>query len=116
LAVARIEYPGGFAARRLHARMDRRSDDRELTGNQEPEMTIPFALPFGRRRLVFSVDLLPAPAAKPAAPARSRRIPDPPGALDATDAELARINGRAAAAADRIRWEAQSVYHGLRAY
>jgi hypothetical protein len=79
-------------------------------------MTIPFAVPFGRRRLVLSLDLVPASAVKSASPARARQNPDLPAALDASDAELARINGRAAAAADRLRWEAQSVFVGLRAY
>jgi hypothetical protein len=71
-------------------------------------MTIPFSIPFGHRRLVLSLDLLPA------APDRVRRKVDVPAAYDATDAELARINARVAAAQDRVRWEAQAVYYGLR--
>ena len=78
-------------------------------------MTIPFTLPFGRRRLVLSLDLLPVPSV-PAVPARAGRVVDPPAAYDATDAELARLNARAAMAEDRRRWEAQSVYYGLRAF
>lgn len=81
-------------------------------------MTIPFTLPFGRRRLVLSLDLLPASAAMPHGRTvwTGRRAPDVPGAFDATDAELARLNGRASAAQDRLRWEAQAVFCGLRPY
>ena len=75
-------------------------------------MTIPFTVPFGRRRLVMSFDILPV---APTAPVRSDRSPDVPAAFDATDAELARLNARAAAAEERNRWETQAVLYGLRA-
>ena len=75
-------------------------------------MTIPFTVPFGRRRLVMSFDLLPAAAAPPA---RARRAPDVPAAIEATDAELARLNARSVAARERTRWETQAVLIGLRA-
>lgn len=75
-------------------------------------MTIPFTVPFGRRRLVMSFDIQPV---VPATRVRPRRSPNVPAAFDATDAELARLNARAAAAEERNRWETQAVLHGLRA-
>jgi hypothetical protein len=73
-------------------------------------MTIPFSLPFGRR-LVLSLDIVPS---APGAPLRARRGPKVPAALEATDAELARINARSSVAEDRRRWEAQAVFLGFR--
>lgn len=69
-------------------------------------MTIPLNIPFGGRQLVFSMNLFLAPAK----PARSAY----PEAVDATDAELARLNRRAAADVDRRRWQAQAIFHGVR--
>jgi hypothetical protein len=74
--------------------------------NQEHPMTIPMSIPFGGRRLVFSMNLFVAPA-KPTGPAY-------PEAVDATDADLARLNRRAEADADRRRWQAQAIFHGVR--
>ena len=74
-------------------------------------MTIPFAVPFERRRLVVSFSILPV---VPAPQARARRAPDVPAAIDATDAELTRLNARSAAAQERNRWEIQAVLYGLR--
>ncbi len=69
-------------------------------------MTIPMSIPFGGRRLVFSMNLFVAPA-------KSKRA-DYPEAVDASDAELAKLNRRAAADADRRRWHAQAIFHGVR--
>ena len=75
-------------------------------------MTIPFPLPFGRRRLVMSFAILPAIPA-PQVHQRPDRAPEVPAAFEATDAELARLNARAAAAEERTRWETQAILHGL---
>lgn len=74
-------------------------------------MTIPLSIPFGGRRLVFSLDLFVAPAqtSKPLATAPTRF----PAAVDATDRDLARLNRRAEAEADRRRWQAQAIFHGV---
>ena len=77
-------------------------------------MTIPFAIPFGRRRLVLSLDLMPITKTPRTGSVRPRQIPDLPAAIAASDAELARLNSRAAAAEDRLRWETQAVFYGLR--
>ena len=69
-------------------------------------MTIPMSIPFGGRRLVFSMNLFVAPA-KPA----QAEFPE---AIDATDADLAKLNRRAEADADRRRWQAQAIFHGIR--
>lgn len=69
-------------------------------------MTIPMSIPFGGRRLVFSMNLFFAPAK----PAQSGY----PEAVDASDADLAKINRRAAVDADRRRWQAQAIFHGVR--
>jgi hypothetical protein len=74
--------------------------------NQEHPMTIPMSIPFAGRRLVFSMNLFVAPA-KSASPSY-------PEAVDATDADLARLNRRAEADADRRRWQAQAIFHGVR--
>jgi hypothetical protein len=58
-------------------------------------------IPIGRRRLVLT--LLP-PTRRPAV--------DVPAALDATDAELVRLAGPAAADLDRARWEAMRLMYG----
>ena len=69
-------------------------------------MTIPMSIPFGGRRLVFSMNLFVAPAKS----ARSEY----PQAIDATDADLAKLNRRMDADADRRRWQAQAIFHGVR--
>ena len=69
-------------------------------------MTIPMSIPFGGRRLVFSMNLFVAPAKSTSA--------EFPEAVDATDADLARLNRRAEAEADRRRWQAQAIFHGVR--
>ena len=69
-------------------------------------MTIPMSIPFGGRRLVFSMNLFVAPA-------KSTQV-DYPEAVDASDAELAKLNRRAGADADRRRWQAQAIFHGVR--
>ncbi len=69
-------------------------------------MTIPMSIPFGGRRLVFSMNLFVAPVRT--APAKF------PEAIDASDAVLAKLNQRAAAEADRRRWQAQAIFHGVR--
>ncbi len=68
-------------------------------------MTIPMNIPFGGRRLVFSMNLFFAPA-KPAGA-------EFPEAVDASDRDLARLNQRAAVDADRRRWQAQAIFHGV---
>jgi len=74
--------------------------------NQEHPMTIPMSIPFGGRRLVFSMNLLVAPAKSGGT--------EFPEAVESTDAELAKLNRRAAADADRRRWQAQAIFHGVR--
>lgn len=74
-------------------------------------MTIPMTIPFGGRRLVFSMSLFVAPV-KPAAPKPTVRYPE---AVDATDHDLARLNRRAEVDADRRRWQAQAIFHGVQA-
>lgn len=69
-------------------------------------MTIPMNIPFGDRRLVFSMNIFLAPAKA----ARSAY----PEAIDATDADLARLNRRAKADAERRKWQAQAILHGFR--
>jgi hypothetical protein len=69
-------------------------------------MTIPMTIPFGGRRLVFSMNLFVAPTKPSGVPY--------PEAIDASDADLARLNHRAAAEADRRRWQAQAIFHGVR--
>ena len=65
-------------------------------------------IPFGRRRVVLTLDRLPD------VPDRPRpTVVDIPASQEATDRELARINGRAEAAAERLRWEAVVLLHGL---
>lgn len=72
-------------------------------------MTIPFALPFGRRRVLLSIEWLPA-----APNHEARPVFDDPAAYEATDRELARLNGRATAAEERLRWEIQMLLYGFR--
>ncbi len=75
-------------------------------------MTIPMSIPFGGRRLVFSLNLFVAPAKrKLVSPVPSGRFPE---ATDASDGDLARLNRRAEAEADRRRWQAQAIFHGVR--
>ncbi len=75
-------------------------------------MTIPMSIPIGGRRLVFSLNLFVAPAkSKLGGPAPARRFPE---ATDASDCDLARLNRRAEAEADRRRWQAQAIFHGVR--
>ena len=60
-------------------------------------------IPVGRRRLVLS--LVTAPR---------REGPDIPAAVDATDAELARLAGPGLGELQRARWEAMALMHGPR--
>ncbi len=69
-------------------------------------MTIPMSIPFGDRRLVLSMNLFVAPARKAQA-----RYPE---AVAASDDDLAKLNRRAEADADRRRWQAQAIFHGVR--
>jgi hypothetical protein len=73
--------------------------------NQEHPMTIPMSIPFAGRRLVFSMNLFFAPAKAAGA--------EYPEAVDASDADLAKLNQRAAVDADRRRWQAQAIFHGV---
>ena len=57
-------------------------------------------IPVGRRRLVLTL-----------LPARPTAV-DLPAALDATDAELVRLTGRAAADVERARWDAMRLMYG----
>lgn len=68
-------------------------------------------IPFGRRRVVLTLDRLPAPPARPV-PA----ILDVPASHGATDRELARLNRRAEAAEDRLRWETTALLYGFRPF
>ena len=62
-------------------------------------------IPFGRRRLVLSLESAPAH--------RALQFP----ALDgASDAELAHAPGLADRTLDRVRWETMLIMHGFRAY
>ena len=70
-------------------------------------MTIPFSVPFARRRLVLSLNLVRA------TPHRPPRFVEIPAADGATDAELARINKRSAVQ-ERIRWEKLAILHDFR--
>ena len=58
---------------------------------------------FGRLRLIMSFAVEP-PDAKPF---------EPPVAENATDKELAHLNGIMRAAEDRLRWERHAILHGL---
>ncbi|HKG25660.1 MAG TPA: hypothetical protein VKB09_08425 [Thermomicrobiales bacterium] len=63
---------------------------------------------FGRRRVILMLDWVLD------APDRQRpTVVELPASHEATDRELARINGRAAAAEERLRWEAVALLHGL---
>jgi len=81
-------------------------------------MTIPMTIPFGRRRLVFSLSLSiarpPVTRSQAAAAAKRGEASQFAAAFDATDIELAKLNGLAAAEADRPRWQAQAIFHGFR--
>jgi hypothetical protein len=72
-------------------------------------MTIPFTIPFGRRRFLLSIEWLPAGPDDSA-----RTAVDDPAAYGATDAELARLNSRAAVAEERLHAEALASLYGLR--
>ena len=61
-------------------------------------------IPFGRRRLILS---LAVQASHPTAA-------DHPGALGATDAELAHLNGDRLRAEERVRWDAMTLLYGGR--
>ncbi len=73
-------------------------------------MTIPMTIPFGGRRLVFSLNLFVTPAQSTHHFATSSTFPE---AISATDLDLARLNSRAEAEADRRRWQAQAIFHGI---
>ena len=61
-------------------------------------------IPVGRRHLVLT--LIPRPV--------SNQPFDLPAAADASDAELATIQARRDAQADRLRWEAMAIAYGQR--
>ncbi|MDQ3044084.1 MAG: hypothetical protein M3R06_02880 [Chloroflexota bacterium] len=61
-------------------------------------------IPVGRRHLVLT--LIPRPA--------TSRPFDLPSAAEASDAELATIQARRDAHADRLRWEAMAIVYGQR--
>lgn len=77
-------------------------------------MTIPMSIPLGRRRLVVSMSLLAAQQTSSKSKLAGQRPDQFPEAIDATDHELAKLNQRAAAEADRRRWQAQAIFHGVR--
>jgi hypothetical protein len=59
-------------------------------------------IPFGRRRLIVSlVDTTPR-----------RKVSGFSAAVNATDAELARLNQMSAAGSDRLRWETTAALYG----
>jgi hypothetical protein len=60
-------------------------------------------IPVGRRRLVLSLVTPPR-----------REGPDVPAALEATDAELARLAGPELGDVSRARWEAMALMYGPR--
>jgi hypothetical protein len=72
-------------------------------------MTVPVSVPFARRRLVLSMNLVRVAPERQ----RPRRVVDIPAAYEAADSELARLNQRTAAK-DRARWEVMAILHGLR--
>ncbi|HEY7034530.1 MAG TPA: hypothetical protein VH482_24550 [Thermomicrobiales bacterium] len=57
---------------------------------------------FGRRRLILSLVVVPSHA-------KSFEVPL---AENATDRELARLNGAMRAAEDRVRWEVNAILYG----
>jgi hypothetical protein len=66
---------------------------------------------FGRRKVILSLDRLPD------SPDRPRpTVVDVPASYEATDRELARINGRAAAVEERLRAEALAALYGVGRY
>ena len=62
-------------------------------------------IPFGRRRLVFTLAVVPSPPVP-------RRQLDVPAAFDASDAELARLAAPHEEAVDRLRWDAMATLYG----
>lgn len=59
----------------------------------------------GRRRLILSIVAEPKTCCDP--------TDDYPMAVNASDAELARLNALNSALADRSRWETDAVMHGI---